>query len=225
MSLSLTALILCHRNASFLAKAAGSLGAQTVRPNRVMILATDALPGTASIVKHEASRISAEIHVTERALNCADSKNLAAELAESDAFFILDADDYLAPQFVEACLGGMEQTGADVVGCDYFQEQDGRTCRAVLVPVRDVRTANPLPACSLVRKAAFVRTRGYRELLYDDWALWITLAYLGCRLERVPQPLFYYVRHPAAKTQPGKHLQAMRQIHGYMRELNERGLQ
>ena len=44
---------------------------------------------------------------------------------------------------------------------------------------------------------------------------------LGCRLERIDEPLFTYVRHAAALTQPEKHDQAMRELHDYVRSLDQ----
>jgi len=217
--LSVTAFILVHENAGFLEKSARSIAAQTRRPNRCVILVTDTLPETQQAAERWAAEIGTECFASHESLTCAGSKNWAATIALTDVFFTLDADDYLLPDFLRLCIESMEQSGADVTGCEYYQQRDGVIYLNPLAPLSDLYSGNPLPSCSLIRTASFWKTRGYRDLLYDDWALWIALHRLDCRLERIAERLMVYVRHGAALTQPEKHDYAMQQLNAYVRGL------
>ena len=213
MNLALFAFIICHGNAGFLRRAAESLAAQTRQPTARIILCTDAAKETEAAAQIVSDATGIGVIGLSESLSCAGSKNYAASLVTIDCFFTLDADDYLEPRFVEKCIAHMEKSGADVVGCDYWvQRVDGPRFQADLPPIDGVRQANPLPCCSIIRTAAFRRTSGFPDILYDDWAIWLELTRLGCFLDRVPEPLFTFVRHPGAQAQPEKHEMGMRQL-------------
>ena len=202
MSMSVAAFILCHKNCQFLPLSASSLCMQTRRPDQWAVLKTDCVRET----DDQARRIAADRGIpficTDRPLTCAASKNYAAGLVATDTFFILDADDILDAEFVRACAWRLERNESDVCGCTYLQRANGVTMGADIVPVSHVKRGNPLPSCSLIRKSAYDRSGGFREVYYDDWAMWLTLAKLGFKLDRVEQRLMVYVRHAGALTQP-----------------------
>ena len=213
MNPTLSAFIICHGNAGFLRTSVASMAAQLQHPTAIRILVTDASQETLAAASELGREFSFPITASEQSLTCAGSKNFAASLTVTDAFFTLDADDCLEPGFVKNCLDHMKATAADVVGCDYWlQSVSGTRFRAGLPPVGEVAWVNPLPCCSLIRKSAYDRTAGFRNILYDDWAMWLELTRLGCRLRRVPEFLFTYVRHAGALTQPNKHDLAMQQL-------------
>ena len=217
MKLTCSAFVIVHKNAEFLRKAVESMTAQTRRPEQFSSVVTDDLEETARTAREFLSLKGGgvdSVFCTAAPLTCAGSKNRAASLTTTDAFFTLDADDYLDPRFIECCLGRMELSSADVVGCDYrLQFPDGHFEAAALPGIQGVYQANPLPSCSIIRTSAYRRVwGGFRDMLYDDWAMWITLSRMSCKLERVPESLFTYVRHAGALTQPHKHGLAMRQL-------------
>lgn len=204
----LTAFVICHRLEHLVDRAVGSLRAQSVKPDRIILVGTDCRPETRAAFAHWAMARVETIY-SERALTCAESKNFCGEYAtnmqcgahrvEDRAFFTLDADDYVHPRYVEHCFGHMQQSGADVVGCDYLiDDRHGwlRPASANQTPIDRIAERNPLPACSIIRLSAWRESGGYDgSLKYEDWALWLTLYCKGFRLYRYPMNLFTYVQH------------------------------
>ena len=47
------------------------------------------------------------------------AKNLGLERAKGDWIGFIDSDDWITPDFYEKLLAQAEETGADMVGCDY----------------------------------------------------------------------------------------------------------
>lgn len=210
---TLSAFIICHKNVSFLLKAAKSLANQTREPSHSTILVTDHGFTNEDLVRDVSQLCGIPVEYSPTSLTCAGSKNYAASHSMSSAFFTLDADDYLEPEFVEKCFGRLEESGADAVGCAYWQETPSGTKTSVDLPtIPNIKKANPLPSCSIISKAAYLKTPGFLDILYDDWAMWMRLSLLGCKLERLDNHLFTYVRHPGALTQPEKHDLAMQQL-------------
>jgi len=211
---SITIAVLVHKNVDLFPLAAKSLAQQTRLPDKIEILVTDTLPETR--IAADAICASYGLPMSKAStvkLSCAESKNWAFSLAQTDAVATWDADDGWEPTFVEKCVGHMEATGADVVGCNYWQQPpSGPLWRVDLPSFANISQGNPLPSCSVMRVAAHKAADGYRNILYDDWAMWLTLTRMGFKLERVPEYLFTYVRHGAALTQPSNHELAMQQL-------------
>ena len=55
------------------------------------------------------------------------AKNIGLTLASGEWIGFIDSDDWITPDMYEKMLARAEETGADMVGCDYCLTQEHRT--------------------------------------------------------------------------------------------------
>jgi glycosyltransferase involved in cell wall biosynthesis len=126
--------------------------------------------------------------------------NAGLERIATPSFVRLDGDDVLLPDAVEALLERADETGADIVSCDRWEEHPaGRRLRVLTEPpeVRDLVAAGTLLPTALVRAVG-----GYRPLFWEEYDLYLRLLEdADCVQAHVPRPLYVYrVGHAGAMT-------------------------
>jgi GT2 family glycosyltransferase len=119
-----------------------------------------------------------------------------AGIAATDGEFIvtLDADDWIAPTYIEKLLPLMEDNVA--AACTYIQFfGDNNGVQPVNVPTLDEELkGNELTCCALFRRSVFEEIGGYCEKLYtyEDWNMWIDILKRGYDVAVLDEPLFHY---------------------------------
>lgn len=206
--MKVSAFVLCHKLEQFVDRAIGSLVTQSRLPDKIYLVGTDCRQETYNSFKHwESHRTKPQIIMSREKMTCHQSKNFCSRCRNpgdtdsdiTESFFVLDADDWLMPKFVERCLGFLEGSDVAAVGCDYqVVDHHGVLTKAVTNDLRigDIAKGNPMPAVSIVRRSAFEECGPYREdFVFEDWALWVDMLAKGYRLFRYPQILFNHYRH------------------------------
>lgn len=131
------------------------------------------------------------------------ARNQAAAAARGDLLLPLDADDKLAPSALARFAGAW--TGSGVLYSDVMMF--GRDFAKVYIApaeydfVRLLKSTFMIVGC-LHRKADWERAGGWRLDLtggLEDWEYWIKLGELGVCGTRVPEPLYWYRRHPTGR--------------------------
>lgn len=138
------------------------------------------------------------------------ARNLAIAHSLGSYLCALDADDKLAPTFLEKTTRMLDgDDGLAFVSCwlqtfgteDWIWKQN-RCDLATLLGECTVAT----PA--LVRKTAVTDVGGYDDRMvkgYEDWDFWITLVEQGFRGVIIPEVLFYYRRRPGSMSETSCH--------------------
>lgn len=142
------------------------------------------------------------------------AKNEGLKVAAGEWIGFIDSDDWVTPDYYEKLLKKAEETGADMVGCDYSLVSEhtfevGRTVEnntAEQTGVLDAEKHKKLlirPGSMVVKiyKGSVIRDNELRfpeGIFYEDncagplWQLYFT------RFERVEEPLYYYYQHGAS---------------------------
>ncbi|MDH1050805.1 glycosyltransferase family A protein [Pseudomonas sp. GD03903] len=146
------------------------------------------------------------------------ARNAGIAVAKGRYICCLDADDLLAPDYLEKCVIVLEaDSGTRLVHS--WMQLFGDECR--LAKTRDLnvellRFINHLGASAVYHRDDWQAVGGYsihREQ-HEDWDFWIRLARIGTRGKVLAEPLFYYRRHLAGRARAvnGRGLRAYHEL-------------
>jgi glycosyltransferase involved in cell wall biosynthesis len=197
--------VTCHDDWPFLADQLRSLQAQTMQEFELVIV-DDASSERRSVELRDAleaeAPAGAKLVCLPRNVGLAAARNRG--IAEITAPYVacLDADDVLAPRFLERTAAVLdERPDVGFVYFDHFEFGDVRRH----VRSRAFDAAELLEQNFVVAAAPFRRTAlddvggGYLEEMsggYEDWELWVRMARAGWRGHRIARTLFYYRKRP-----------------------------
>ncbi|MBO5166182.1 MAG: glycosyltransferase family 2 protein [Lachnospiraceae bacterium] len=192
-----------------------SLFAQTFRDLEI-IAVDDASTDNSLEVLHELAKQNNRLKVIASPVNHhqGGARNLGIRAAQGEFIGMMDSDDWAAPDMFEKLLAKAEETGADVVGCDYnMVYTHTMECGKVFT----MNTAEQTGILTEEKKKLLVLKPGsmvvkiYRREIITDNELWFPedifyedncmspLWLLHCtHFERVDEPLYYYYQHEAS---------------------------
>jgi len=171
---------------AFVARWAAGIAGLTVAPAAV-IVATD----------NERDRVVPGADVYRSALRWqhpqAHYLNDAVALSGTEWIWFLDIDDIAFPDALE----GLEGVTADVWQLGYLRSDGEEYIPPQLTAVEVLDSnRNPFVAGSCVRRKAFWRVGGFRDIALQDWGLWRALAAEGATFQSSGRTHFHYMRHP-----------------------------
>jgi len=127
----------------------------------------------------------------------ASARNELAAKAKGDWLCFLDADDELAPGFVEAIERASEREGGGslLLTPAVQQIRRGKSRRAFFFPECSFETGNWLIIGTVVPAALHRKIGGFREHPHglEDWNYWARCVRAGARIVKVPKAI--YVAH------------------------------
>lgn len=133
----------------------------------------------------------------------ASVRNELAATAKGDWLCFLDADDELAPGYLNA----MAQVGGENVLLTPAVQQirNGRPRKPDFYPEVPLERANWLVVGTLLRRSLFERVGGFEDLPhgFEDWSLWYKCNRLGARVVRVPKAVYIQHVNPQSKHRKG----------------------
>jgi glycosyltransferase involved in cell wall biosynthesis len=188
----------------YLAQALASVAAQTWRDHETVVVddgSTD--PRTRAILQQASSHPGVHVHRTENR-GPSHARNLAIERARGTYILPLDADDYLAPDFLARTVPildaeadvGIVHTWVGLVGRHRGVWRTGEFSVVALL------TRCTLHVASLYRRQVWTDVGGYDPRFVDsceDWDFWLSAAERGWGARCVPEVLTYYRRTRASR--------------------------
>lgn len=190
-----------------LERAYWSAVAQTVKPVEIIIIDDGSPEPLADRWEPASDSIPARVvRVTNRGLPAA--RNAAIMLTRTVAFLPLDADDWLAAEYIEKTLP-LLLDGADVVLTGLQEHGPTRSGTYMpgydrpwhLVSLEQMWQMNRFYYCSLFRTQTLREVGGYNPLMagawnqnggYEDWDLTLDLMSRGVKYAAVEEVLFHY---------------------------------
>lgn len=143
-------------------------------------------PGCDVLAVHDADATLAEV------------RNAAAAEAAGDWLCFLDADDELAPGYIEEMgaawmRGAIFEDWSPLLVPSVLMADDPRAVPAIPDWHRDIYTLNCAVIGTLIRKELFLEVGGFGdEPIYEDWALWLRCIAKGTRMVPVPAAVYRY---------------------------------
>ena len=160
------------------------------------------------------------------------AKNIGIKAAKGEWLGIVDSDDWISPVMYEKLLAKAEETGADIVGCDYslvyehtmevgeVQQDNDESQMGILddEKYRRLLLASGSMVIKIYKRAMIVDNNLWypEHMFYEDNCmspLWL----LYCKhFERVPEPLYYYYQHNTSTV----HTVSLDRCHDRMRAMD-----
>jgi glycosyltransferase involved in cell wall biosynthesis len=187
---------------------------------------------TIAILDAAAKRPGITVHRTENRGPSA-ARNLAIEHARGEYVLPLDADDWLAPDYLAKTVPildaepdvGIVHTWIGLVGGHHGVWRTGQFA------LPDLLVRCTIHVTSLYRRALWVDVGGYDPAFVEtaeDWDFWLRAVSRGWKARAVPEVLAYYQRSPTSRErrarQPGISGRVMRRIVTKHRALYEEHL-
>ena len=139
------------------------------------------------------------------------AKNIGMKLAKGDWIGFIDSDDWIAPDMYQKLIARAEETGADLVGCDYCLTNEHSMKVGQVVPNNrkeqsgildvDKRRSLILDGGSLVvkifRRSMIMENELWfpEDIFYEDNALGNSYLVLAKHFEYIEEPMYYYYQH------------------------------
>jgi O-antigen biosynthesis protein len=196
----------CFNYGAYVREAVASVLAQTLSRVEVIVVDGGSTDGTTPAVLLELAQERPEITVLFREGRhlVGDNRNYGIERARGRYVCCLDADDLLAPIYLEVAAYLLEQHGYDLVSTasrtfGLREETFGLVPRPDLA---DMLLANNVSTVAVFRRELWETCGGFHDVglgtdyVYEDWKLWVRMAARGARIINiVGQPLFRYRVH------------------------------
>lgn len=132
------------------------------------------------------------------------NRNLGIQLAKGRYICCLDADDTLAPTYLEKAVFHLETYGYDIVstGINFTGEKSGTLDSLEFPKLIDMVQGNHVLTCAVFRKTLWQNSVGFIDTgigpthVAEDWDFWIRLAAKGARIRNIAREhLFNYRIH------------------------------
>jgi glycosyltransferase involved in cell wall biosynthesis len=139
------------------------------------------------------------------------ARNEGARRARGDWLLFLDADDELAPGYLDAMRRAYEREGrarrsAPLLLTPAVQRiEKGRKRPPFFYPEVPLDQANWLVVGTLLEKELFDRAGGFEDYPhgFEDWSLWNKCHRLGARVVKVPHAIYIQYVNPQSKHRQG----------------------
>lgn len=199
----------CYKHSRFLKTAIDSALAQTWPDLEVVVVDDGNEPAEATAIGEIVDSYPAglvRLVTNDRNLGLAAARNAGIDQARGTWIVPLDADDKLAPAFLEKTLSAIQQNPRHYAYSDSVLWWPADDKEQVLA-AEDYVFANLLNrithACTILyARDAWLQVGGYKPVMsrmggWEDWEFVIALGEIGICGVRVPEPLFWYRQHSA----------------------------
>lgn len=140
------------------------------------------------------------------------ARNDAARACSTEWLCFLDADDALAPGYINAMAQASGDLRAPAVS--WVSEHSETTPRTLAD--RDIEVMNPCVIGTLIRRDLFLDLGGFRDWpAWEDFCLFLRASRAGASIEHVPDAVY------RAWVRPGSRNQSVRDPRALMRRIKE----
>ncbi len=190
-----------YENTDYLQETLESIRNQT-DPRWEIVLVDDGSSMAARAgIEELAAPLYDRIHLVRHEQNCGlpAARNTGANHAKGEFLVFLDADDLVAPTFLESTLSAAEEypEAGWIAGMTVQFGQINRLFAFAPYNLQELVQRNQFNCTSLVRKTMFDDLGGLHEemrLGFEDWEFWVRASLKGYRPVQLPEPLFFYRR-------------------------------
>lgn len=190
-----------------------SLVKQTISDYEIIAVDDCSTDASLSILRKYEQEYPGKVHVIASPENRKQggAKNLGLAEAKGDWIGFIDADDWVTADFYERLLRKAEETGADMVGCDYHLTPEHSMKLGQIVPnnkTEQTGILNHEKYASLILDGGSLVVKIYKRhiildypnrfpegIFYEDNAISNSWMLRAKHFSYLPEPLYYYYQH------------------------------
>ncbi len=204
----ISVIVPCYNYGSYLPETIDSVLAQTYSDYEIIIIDDESNDGTTpAVIKAQAEkdrRIKAIFNP--KNIGPSEIRNKGAKLAKGKYLSFIDADDKIAPTYLEKTIRLLEKENADVAYSDV--QLFGSENRIIIIPNDEKKFLTamlfvcPIISASLYKKSLWQEFGGYDHAFHgaEDWDLWLKFIESGKKFVGVNEVLYYYRKHSGSIT-------------------------
>lgn len=187
----------CYKQAQYLSDALDSVLAQTYQDWECIVVNDGSTDNVDEIIKPYMEQDARIKYIKQENQGVAVARNNGIQNADGKYILPLDADDKLAPSFVEKAVLYIESHDkCKLVYCntELFGEQQG-LFKLRKYEYEQFIWANCIPCTALFRRKDFIATQGYNPNMkegLEDWDFWLSLLTRESEVHRIEEKLFFY---------------------------------
>lgn len=171
-----------------------SLVGQTLEDYEIILIDDGSTDGTAQVLAEYAARYPEKI-ILKRVENGGQgrARNIAIDMARGDFLGFIDSDDWIDPSMYEKLWKRADETGADVVVCDWLIKHSDGHDQVFPARVQGHWLAAAGSACNKVFRRSLVGdTRFPAGLWYEDFYFSAMMLLKARGVEYLEEPLYTY---------------------------------
>lgn len=200
-SVTIAVVVTAYNKGPYIGAALASLAAQTRRPDAVVVVDDGSTDDSAEVAEQFALRhpeLAVRVVRQANSGQPAHARNAGIPHTTADVIICLDADDLLAPLYLQAVEQAFaEDPGLGLVYPDilgFTESGHMRMWSSHDWAPQQLAQQNLCPCVTAFRREIWERSGGYRTNVrgYEDWDFWLAAASLGYRGRRLPYPFFNY---------------------------------
>lgn len=190
-----------------------SLVKQTINDYEIIAVDDCSTDNSLAILKEYENRFPEKFRAIHSEVNKRQggAKNIGMKLAKGEWIGFIDSDDWITPDMYERLIGKAEETGADVVGCDYCLTHKHSMKVGQIVHNNKPEQSGILDAekrRSLILDGGSLVVKIFKRsmiltyelwfpeyIFYEDNALGNSYLVLAKRFEYIQEPMYYYYQH------------------------------
>lgn len=195
MSVRASIISACYNHGKYIPEMLESVFNQTFQNFEVIIVndgSSDNTKGILDKIKHEKVRI---FHTENH--GPAHARNYAIQRAVGEIVMNLDADDRIAPTFLEKCVSVLDskpKVGIVYSDVEFFGAKTG-LYKLQEATIENMLFENRIVANACFRKSDWKKTSGYYNELYhdlEDYDFWLSILELGREIFKIDESLVFY---------------------------------
>ena len=205
MSLTFSVIIPCYNQGRFLKEAVSSVLEQTFQDFEIIIVNDHSSDVETNHILSNFEAPKTTIISLDENHGVSFARNAGIKAAKGKYILPLDADDKIAPTYLEKAFNILEQNNSiGIVYCkaELFGKQTGEW-ELKKYSLKQILNDNCIFVSACFRKSAWEKAGGFNEnMLYslEDWDFWLSLIENGCDVFQIPEILFFYRKHSISRT-------------------------
>ncbi len=137
------------------------------------------------------------------------ARNFGVALSQGEYLLFLDADDLVAPGYIEKGVQILNNNHALKLVCcltERFDKNKSEKWKLPPLSIENLTASNCIPVSNILRKKDFIAVGGFDENLpaLEDWDLWLRLLNSDDDFFQISEYLFYYRQHDISHTNLSK---------------------